>query len=234
MQNKINNKKIELHSLELDKKNIEPKLDDLSKIEEELVNDKNKMSTLQKLNLSFELAKEILNTSYDKMKNTVTPKFTQELSKNIYAITNGKYNNILFNDEEGLIVELENGNYVPATKLSIGTIDQLYLSLRLSMVEELSKEKMPIILDEAFAYYDTERLENILKYINEKFLGHQIMIFTCTNREKEILEKLNINFNYSKNILISSSTLVIPPIPKFSTNTLATLGERNAGSVGPK
>lgn len=181
--------------MELDKKNIEPKLDDLSKIEEKLVNNKEKKSTLQKLNLSFELAKEILNASYDKMKNTVTPKFTQELSKNIYAITNGKYNNILFNDEEGLIVELESGNYVSAFKLSIGTIDQLYLSLRLSMVEELSKEKMPIILDEAFAYYDTERLENILKYINEKFVEHQIIIFTCTNREKEILEKLNINFN---------------------------------------
>ena len=90
---------------------------------------------------------------------------------------------------------MENGNYVPASKLSIGTIDQLYLSLRLSMVEELSKEKMPIILDEAFAYYDTERLENILKYINEKFIGHQIIIFTCTNREKEILKNLNINFN---------------------------------------
>ena len=153
------------------------------------------MSTLQKLNLSFELAKDILNTSYEKMKNTVTPKFTQELSKNISKITDGKYNNILFNDEDGLIVELENGNYVPASKLSIGTIDQLYLSLRLSMVEELSKEKMPIILDEAFAYYDTQRLENILKYINEKFIGHQIIIFTCTNREKEILKNLNINFN---------------------------------------
>ena len=121
------------------------------------------MSTLQKLNLSFELAKDILNTSYEKMKSTVTPRFTQELSKNISKITDGKYNNILFNDEEGLIVELENGNYVPASKLSIGTIDQLYLSLRLSMVEELSKEKMPIILDEAFAYYDTQRLENIFK-----------------------------------------------------------------------
>lgn len=153
------------------------------------------MLTLQKLNLSFELAKEILNTSYEKMKNTVTPKFTQELSKNISTITNGKYNNILFNDEVGLIVELEDGNYVPASKLSVGTIDQLYLSLRLSMVEELSEENMPIILDETFAYYDTERLENILKYINEKFIGHQIIIFTCTNREKEILKKLNINFN---------------------------------------
>jgi len=36
------------------------------------------------------------------------------------------------------------------------------------------------------------------------------------------------------NIFISSSTLVIPPIPKFSTKTLATFGDRNAGSVGPK
>lgn len=36
------------------------------------------------------------------------------------------------------------------------------------------------------------------------------------------------------NIAISSSTLEIVPIPKVSTNTLATFGERNAGSVGPK
>ena len=66
------------------------------------------------------------------------------------------------------------------------------------MVEELSKENMPIILDETFAYYDTQRLENILKFINEKFKNNQIIIFTCTNREKEILEKQNIKFNYIK------------------------------------
>ena len=101
----------------------------------------------------------------------------------------------MLNDNEGLMVELENGNYIPASKLSIGTIDQLYLSLRLSMVNELSEENMPIILDEAFAYYDGKRLENILLYINEKFSNNQIIIFTCTNREKEILEKNKINFN---------------------------------------
>ena len=150
------------------------------------------------LNLSFQLAKEVLTNSYEKMKNTITPKFTEELSKNISEITNGKYNNIMFNDEEGIIVELENGDYVPASKLSIGTIDQLYLSLRLSMVEELSEEKMPIILDESFAYYDTQRLENILRYINSKFQKHQIIIFTCTNREKEILNNMEIPFNLIK------------------------------------
>lgn len=53
---------------------------------------------------------------------------------------------------------------------------------------------MPIILDEAFAYYDEERLTNILKYLNEEFKENQIIIFTCTDREKEILEKENIPY----------------------------------------
>lgn len=195
LQNEINNKKIRSHTLELDQKNIEPKLDNLSKIEEELVNNNERMSTLNKLNLSFELAKEILAESYEKMRNTVTPKFTQELSKNISEITEKKYSKIMFNDEQGLIVELESGNYVPASKLSIGTIDQLYLSLRLSMIDELSEENLPIILDEAFAYYDTERLTNILEYLDEKYKTHQIILFTCTNREKEILEKIKVPYN---------------------------------------
>ncbi len=195
-QSKINEKNIELHKLELDQNNIEPMLDDLSKIEEELVNDKEKMSTLNKMNISFELAKEVLTNAYQDMKNTVTPKFTEELSKNVSNITNGKYNNIRFNDEDGLIVELKNGEYVPADRLSVGTIDQLYLSLRLSMIEDLSKESMPIILDEAFAYFDEERLENILKYMKDKFINHQIILLTCTNREKDILEKNNIEYNY--------------------------------------
>ena len=195
LQNEINNKKIRSHTLELDQKNIEPKLDNLSKIEEELVNNNERMSTLNKLNLSFELAKEILAESYEEMRNTVTPKFTQELSKNISEITEKKYSKIMFNDEQGLIVELESGNYVPTSKLSIGTIDQLYLSLRLSMIDELSEENLPIILDEAFAYYDTERLTNILKYLDEKYKTHQIILFTCTNREKEILEKIKVPYN---------------------------------------
>ena len=195
IQNNLNNKKIELHSLELDKKNIEPKLENLSNLEEKLVDNKNKMLTLKKLNSSMELVKEVLTNSYEKMKKSVTPKFTQELSNTISKITNGKYANIIPNDDQGLLVELENGNYEPASKLSVGTIDQLYLSLRLSMVEELSEEKMPIILDEVFAYYDDERLKNALVFLNEKCKNHQILIFSCTNREKEMLEELQLKFN---------------------------------------
>ena len=141
------------------------------------------------------LAKNILEKAYEKMKNTVTPKFTKNLSENIDEITKGKYKNVMVKDDNGLIVELDNGNYVEAKRLSVGTIDQLYLSLRLSMTEDLSKEKMPIILDEAFAYYDTQRLENILKYLSEKYNNRQKILLTCKKKKKKILDKLKIKYN---------------------------------------
>ena len=199
LEDKINEQKIKLHTLELDEQNIEPKLDNLSCIEEELTNNIEKKNSLKKLEESIDLAKEVLEISYEEMKNMVTPKFTQKLSKIIAEVTNGKYTNIRLQEQEGVMVELENGNYMPASRLSIGTIDQLYLSLRLAMTEELSKEKMPIILDEAFAYYDTERLKNILIFLSEKFKEHQIILFTCTDRETNLLNELKIP--YDLNIL---------------------------------
>lgn len=198
IQEKLNNTKIQLHTLEIDQKNIEPKLEKLSNLEEELVNNNKEMVNLKKLNSSIELVKNVLMNSYEKMKKSVTPKFSQELSNTISKITNGKYTTIVPNDENGLVVEIENGNYEPASKLSLGTIDQLYLSLRLSMIEELSTEKMPIILDEVFAYYDNERLKNALLFLEEKCKNHQILIFSCTNREQEILKELNIKYNLIK------------------------------------
>ena len=195
IQKELNEIKIKLHALDLDKENIEPKVDNLIKIEETLVNNNEKIVNLRKLEKSMELAKKFLERAYEKMKNTVTPKFTANLSRNINEITNGKYKHVMVQDEKGLVVELENGNYVEGNRLSVGTIDQLYLSLRLSMTEDLSKEKMPIILDEAFAYYDSQRLENILRYLASTYQDRQMIIFTCTEREKEIFDKLQVQYH---------------------------------------
>ena len=173
-------------------------MEKLASLEEELFSFKEQYKNLQKINDSIELVKKLLSEAYEKMKNNVSPAFTGKLSDNISKITEGKYGKLYFNDEQGLIVELENGNYIPVERLSVGTIDQLYLSLRLAMLDEVSKEKVPIILDEAFAYYDNERLKNILNYLNTEFSNRQIIIFTCTKREKEILEELNIEYNNIK------------------------------------
>ena len=196
LENEINNLKININKLELKKDNIEPELEKLVSLEEELFSLKEQYNNLKKTNESIELVKNLLSKAYEKMKNSVSPVFTEKLSNNIAKITKGKYCKLYFSDEQGLIIELENGNYIPVERLSIGTIDQLYLSLRLAMLDEVSKEKVPIILDEAFAYYDSERLKNILNYLSSEFSDRQIIIFTCTQREKEILENSEIEFNY--------------------------------------
>lgn len=195
LQEKISNTKVDLHRFELDKSNIEPQLDKLANIEEEIELQKEKKQQLEKLNMSFELAKTILTKCYENMKETVTPKFTQNLSQNIADITNNKYKNVNFNERSGLVVETEKGDYVSASHLSVGTIEQLYLSLRLSMIKDLSSETLPIILDEAFAYFDDERLTNFLETISKKYKENQILIFTCTDREQQILRELGADYN---------------------------------------
>ena len=196
LESEINNLKIENNRLELQKENIEPQLENLFSLEEELYSLKEQYEELQKNNESIELVKTLLARAYDNMKNSVSPVFTQKLSNSIATITKGKYCKLSFNDEQGLIVELENGNYIPAERLSTGTIDQLYLSLRLAMLDEISNEKVPIILDESFAYYDDERLKNILNYLVNEFNDRQIIIFTCSHREKDILTQENIHYNF--------------------------------------
>lgn len=195
IQEQINNLKIELNTIQLEKKNMEEKIEHKLVLEEEIYAKQNQFEELAKLSKSMNVAKEILELSYEKMKNNVAPKFTEKLSRNISEITDNKYNHIMINTENGLIIENDLGDYISVDRLSVGTIDQIYFALRLAVMDELTEEKLPIILDEVFAYYDDERIKNILKFL-EKQKERQIIIFSCTNREKEILEKLNIEVNY--------------------------------------
>lgn len=192
---KINEEELKLHKINFDEKEIEQKYNELINTEENLSVAIEKYNELKELDNSINLVKEILSNSYQEMQSNVSPKLTEELCKNISEITSGKYNKVKFNDEQGMIVEIENGNYIPAERLSSGTIDQLYLSLRLAILDSMAEEKIPIILDEAFSHFDNIRLENILKYINDKFGDRQLIIFTCNEREKEILNKLKIQYN---------------------------------------
>lgn len=195
IQNKISENKVKLHTINVDKNNILPKLENLAQLEEEYMVLEEQYNELIKNNDIINLVKDEVQNAYEIMRKNVTPKFTSNLSKIIEKISSGKYKNVQLDETNGMIIEIENGNYISAKNLSIGTIDQLYLSLRIGAGMEISEEKLPIILDEAFAYWDQTRLENILKYLNEEFKDRQIILFTCTNREKEALQKLGIEFN---------------------------------------
>lgn len=194
----LSNSKIHLNTIEIEEKRIGQDLEKKVEIEETLEKTLEEKNDLETEERRIKLAKEMLEQAYIKMKNEITPKFTSNLSKIASEISNNKYSNIKFNDNDGLTVELENGEYVKCDRLSTGTIEQLYLALRLSAFEEITEEKIPIILDEAFAYYDNIRLENILSYLNSYYTDNQILIFTCTDREKQILDRLKIEYNFIK------------------------------------
>lgn len=194
-ENRINTIKFKLQTMESASKDINTKLDNLSEIEEELQYAELEKDELLSLNNSYNIAKECLEKAYNQVKENISPKFTRNLCDIISKISSDRYSKITLNDSEGLNIELQNGSYVPVSRLSVGTIDQMYLSLRLSVLTEISNEVMPIILDEAFAYFDDERLSNILKYIESNFKNNQVIIFTCSNREVKVLESIKIEYN---------------------------------------
>lgn len=193
---RINSLKIEKGAKENQKESMKEELNEIANIQEEIDKFEDEKQYLTSLNNSYNLAKEGIERAYESIRNNISPEFTYKLSNIVSNVTNGKYEDINFNDTDGLIVRVENGNYFPVERLSQGTIDQMYLGLRLASIDTISKEKLPIILDETFAFFDDERIKNILEFLKNEYKDRQIIILTCSNREVEILNKLNVEYNY--------------------------------------
>ena len=194
-ENILNNLKLKENTLNIEKKNLGLDKTNIEKINKELEEAKEERNKIKSLENSIKIAKEAMEIAYEKAKQNITPQFATKLSECVNQISTNKYQNVNFNDENGLRIELKNGNYVPVENLSTGTIDQMYLALRINSISEIVEEKLPIILDEAFAYYDDERMANILKYLEKEYKENQIIIFTCSQREEDVLTKLGIEYN---------------------------------------
>lgn len=184
---------LEKHKLKIEMEGLKENLDRLNELEERLNELYEKEEKLRKLEYSIKLAISKLDEAYIELKEEVVPKFENEIKESIRKTTNNEYQKILYNDEQGILIENYLGDLVTLDKLSVGTIDQIYLGFRLAIANKTAK--LPLILDEAFAFYDNERLENILKIFAEEYSERQIIILTCSDREKEILNNLNAKYN---------------------------------------
>ena len=67
---------------------------------------------------------------------------------------------------------------------SEGATDQLYLALRLAMSEVLLPEGAPLILDDALVRFDNARLCQAMDVLQDEAQKRQILLFTCTGRER--------------------------------------------------
>ena len=184
-----------LNKLEIEENTLLPQIEELVNLHEQKVVIEDQIKDLYNQEEIIQIAISSLKEAYEEMKTNITPIFTERLSESIEKISNGKYKHVTINDEKGMIIENENGEYIDINNLSTGTIDELYLSLRLSMINDLSNESMPIILDETFAYFDPKRLESTIKFLVSNEKKHQIIILTCTDREIEALNNLHLKYN---------------------------------------
>lgn len=136
---------------------------------------------------ALEIAEETLQRTAKEAGNAGTDTMKKKASEIFARITEGRYSRIEF--ERGQHIFVWDGvRRIPAERLSRGTIEQIYLSVRLAAADMLLEEDVSLIFDDAFAFYDDKRLESALKWLSGQ--GKQVIIFTCQNREEEIVEKL--------------------------------------------
>ena len=111
-------------------------------------------------------------------------------------ITNGKYNSLSIDEHLNISVNSKK-TLVSASKLSKGTVEQVYMALRLAAADIIFQDdKKPILLDDAFAMYDNKRMGNTLKFMSENM--EQVILFSCHTREKVMADKLGLKYNFIK------------------------------------
>ena len=161
------------------KEQLKPVLKENARLKEELA--------------ALDLARSTLSSLATGVYSDFGAPLTAEASGIFSQITGGHYDGVRISDKLE-IYAVQQGRLVAPGALSGGTMQQLYFAFRMAIIRLLwPDEPMPLFFDDAFAYYDKERLAALLKWLHENYKG-QIFLFTCQNREGGLLEEAGIPF----------------------------------------
>ena len=115
-------------------------------------------------------------------------------SEYLERVTDGRYRRIdlLSEDEEVLGVTLD-GRSEPIEvrdPISRGTLDQIFLCLRLGMLDHLDdgRERLPLILDDALLRMDDRRRAAVYALLGEIAPTRQVWILTCNRALADEIE----------------------------------------------
>lgn len=97
-------------------------------------------------------------------------------------ITGGKYSGIVkLLDEDEVFIQNERGVQNKVSQTSRGTREQLYLSMRLGLIEEYESqsEPLPIVMDDVLVNFDDSRKAKVIATLTHFSRGRQIILLTC-------------------------------------------------------
>lgn len=144
-------------------------------------------------------AKERIGQIAGEIRKSFAFHLNEDCGKALSEITGGRYDSLWIDEQLHIYVNAKEG-FFPLEQASTGTIDQLYLALRLSMALLLQRENrdlLPLLFDDSFAMYDEKRLAASIGYLKKAYPA-QILLFTCHHREEKILKELGIPFEQAE------------------------------------
>jgi len=108
-------------------------------------------------------------------------------------LTSGRYEKVKLNmlDKESYLTCTSKIGEVTVNQLSHGTRDQLFLSLKLALIDQIleGQEPMPILLDDILVQFDEPRALQALKVLKNLSNKSQIIFITHHRHILELAEK---------------------------------------------
>jgi len=124
------------------------------------------------------------------------PETLQEASEYFRRMSQGRYQRVWRPlDREELWVDLTEGGSLPVDRLSHGTRELLYLSLRLALAAAYARRgiRLPMILDDVMVNFDAGRAQATAELLRDFALqGHQILLFTCHQHLQALFQSLRV------------------------------------------
>lgn len=139
---------------------------------------------------ALQLAEEKMKGAAESLGRQTSGRLNRRASEIFSELTGGRYRGVSVGEKMEITV-WDGERNIRADRLSRGTLEQIYFSVRMAAAELLLEEPMPVLLDDTFAFYDEKRLESVLKWLSSQ--KRQVIIFTCHKREQEILDKVSRN-----------------------------------------
>ena len=133
-------------------------------------------------------AQETLVQATRELQRRFAPRISQRAQNLFGRLTGQRYNRLSLLQDLSVEAGAEGENTLRGTLWrSDGTVDQLYLALRLAVAEELTPEA-PLILDDALVRFDDKRMRAALEILREAADKKQVILFTCQSRERTVEE----------------------------------------------
>lgn len=131
------------------------------------------------------VAMELIYQTLRQGMESPVPEMNQLANEVFSTLTYGRYTQIKLN-KKGLKVKQFSDILFEPHELSQGTLEQLYVALRLSFVKNALKMiNMPILIDDAFVNFDEIRKTSMYQVLEKFSKDHQILFFTFDLQAKE-------------------------------------------------